>query len=228
MIAAQVALNYGLFCRRIVFHDWTVQRAGPPTSQGHGREHGPGNLRQEIPGTQSVPGGKRPWDCLPSGFASIAGRGWNSPKRRRPIGWGPGIPIRNRHCVLSSGGKDSLLSFGLLERNGPWTCTPSFVNESGRHWFTALNAYRHFRDNRCQHGAGLGQCRPLFQLDAAADALYQVRFCQHCVPTNTPSVSVDRGCFSFRRAAADAQTGHRTVDHRRRVRHISTRPNKGN
>ncbi len=23
---------------------------------------------------------------------------------------------------------------------------PVFVNESGRHWFTALNAYRHFRD----------------------------------------------------------------------------------
>ena len=52
----------------------------------------------------------------------------------------------DRYCVLSSGGKDSLLSFGLLEETDR-EVHPIFVNESGRHWFTALNAYRHFRDN---------------------------------------------------------------------------------
>lgn len=47
------------------------------------------------------------------------------------------------HAVLSSGGKDSLLSFGLLHELGYQT-HPIFINESGRHWFTALNAYRYF------------------------------------------------------------------------------------
>jgi creatinine amidohydrolase/Fe(II)-dependent formamide hydrolase-like protein len=51
---------------------------------------------------------------------------------------------RHRHCALSSGGKDSLLSFGLLDEAG-FDVHPIFVNESGRHWFTAINAYRFFR-----------------------------------------------------------------------------------
>jgi creatinine amidohydrolase/Fe(II)-dependent formamide hydrolase-like protein/7-cyano-7-deazaguanine synthase in queuosine biosynthesis len=53
---------------------------------------------------------------------------------------------RDRHCVLSSGGKDSLLSYGLLNEMGR-EVHPIFVNESGRHWFTALNAYRHFKNH---------------------------------------------------------------------------------
>ncbi|MEJ2581307.1 MAG: creatininase family protein, partial [Acidobacteriota bacterium] len=50
---------------------------------------------------------------------------------------------RTRCLVLSSGGKESLLSQALLDELGSET-HPVFVNESGRHWFTALNAYRHF------------------------------------------------------------------------------------
>jgi creatinine amidohydrolase/Fe(II)-dependent formamide hydrolase-like protein len=46
--------------------------------------------------------------------------------------------------VLSSGGKDSLLTFGLLRELGKEP-HPIFVNEAGRHWYTALNAYRAFR-----------------------------------------------------------------------------------
>jgi creatinine amidohydrolase/Fe(II)-dependent formamide hydrolase-like protein len=53
---------------------------------------------------------------------------------------------RHRHCILSSGGKDSLLSYGLINEIGR-EVHPIFVNESGRHWFTALNAYRYFKDN---------------------------------------------------------------------------------
>ncbi len=45
----------------------------------------------------------------------------------------------------SSGGKDSLLSYGLLRELGVET-HPVFVNESGRHWFTALNAYRGMKE----------------------------------------------------------------------------------
>jgi creatinine amidohydrolase/Fe(II)-dependent formamide hydrolase-like protein/7-cyano-7-deazaguanine synthase in queuosine biosynthesis len=51
---------------------------------------------------------------------------------------------KDRHCILSSGGKDSLLSYGLIDEIGR-EVHPIFVNESGRHWFTALNAYRHFK-----------------------------------------------------------------------------------
>lgn len=50
------------------------------------------------------------------------------------------------YLVLSSGGKDSLLGFSLLNELGH-DIHPVFVNESGRHWFTSLNAYRYFRDN---------------------------------------------------------------------------------
>jgi hypothetical protein len=48
-------------------------------------------------------------------------------------------------AVMSSGGKESLLTFGILREIGcdTYAC---FFNESGRHWFTALTAYRYFKD----------------------------------------------------------------------------------
>jgi hypothetical protein len=63
-----------------------------------------------------------------------------------PPAWRLWETDRNRHCILSSGGKDSLLSHGLITELGRES-HPIFINESGRHWFTALNAYRHFREN---------------------------------------------------------------------------------
>ena len=51
-----------------------------------------------------------------------------------------------KHAILASGGKDSLLSHGLLTEIGGES-HPIFVNESGRHWFTAVNAHRHFAAN---------------------------------------------------------------------------------
>lgn len=53
---------------------------------------------------------------------------------------------KERYAVLSSGGKDSLLSFALMNELG-YETHPIFGNESGRHWFTALNAFRHFKEN---------------------------------------------------------------------------------
>jgi hypothetical protein len=44
--------------------------------------------------------------------------------------------------VLSSGGKDSLLTYGLLKELGA-TVYPLYVNESGGHWRTALTAYQY-------------------------------------------------------------------------------------
>ncbi len=74
--------------------------------------------------------------------------------------WEPREPPRidpeasERWAVLSSGGKDSLLSFGLLRELG-CEVHSIFVNESGRHWFTALNAYRHFASDE---GGNRGAC----------------------------------------------------------------------
>jgi hypothetical protein len=46
--------------------------------------------------------------------------------------------------VLSSGGKDSLLTYGLLKELGS-TIYPLYINESGGHWKTALTAYQYHK-----------------------------------------------------------------------------------
>jgi hypothetical protein len=48
--------------------------------------------------------------------------------------------------VLSSGGKESLLTYGILKEIGA-EVHPLYINESGGHWRTAIPAYRQFRDN---------------------------------------------------------------------------------
>lgn len=149
MMGAQVALNYGLFCREIVFHD---------RFDAHDRrflEEMATNTAREIfvkkflehnpflkPDVAHLPPLKRdsylqaklvfPADGQ---FAGHAENLWN-------------LNANNPHrvAVLSSGGKESLLSFSLLREMG-CEVHAVFVNESGRHWFTALNAYRHFREH---------------------------------------------------------------------------------
>jgi creatinine amidohydrolase/Fe(II)-dependent formamide hydrolase-like protein len=140
MVAAQVALNYGLFCRQIVFH-------GP--FDRHDRRL----LREMAANTAREIAVKKflePNPFLVGGAAEL------EPEKRdtylaaellfpdpEPPKTGSWQTDRNRCLVLSSGGKESLLSHGVLEELGSET-HPIFVNESGRHWFTALNAYRHF------------------------------------------------------------------------------------
>ncbi len=49
----------------------------------------------------------------------------------------------NKYAILSSGGKDSLLSYGIIKEIGePY---PVFINEAGRHWFTAVNSHRYYK-----------------------------------------------------------------------------------
>ncbi len=54
------------------------------------------------------------------------------------------VPESKKVAVLSSGGKESLLSYGILKEAGA-TVYPFFVNESGRHWFPAKPAHDEFR-----------------------------------------------------------------------------------
>jgi len=60
--------------------------------------------------------------------------------------------VDKRICgILSSGGKESLLTYGLLNEIGCKTY-PLYVNESGGHWRTAIPAYRYHKsvDNKTQ------------------------------------------------------------------------------
>jgi len=140
MIAAQVALNYGLFCSELVFHgpfDRSDRRLLEEMAENTAREIYVKKLLEPNP------------------FLLPAARDLEPEKRKRylqsrlvfpdqpPVGLAEWETSRTRHAILSSGGKESLLSFGLLDELGVET-HPIFVNESGRHWFTALNAYRRF------------------------------------------------------------------------------------
>jgi hypothetical protein len=144
MIAAQVALNYGLFCREIVFD------GEYDTYDRHFLKEMAANTAREIFVNKIL---------KPTGF--IIGKAASMPpirvdsylqsrisfKRRAEGEQQGGESWSGEQCdcaVLSSGGKDSLLSFGLLHEVGT-PVHPIFINESGRHWYTALNAYRHFR-----------------------------------------------------------------------------------
>ena len=54
-----------------------------------------------------------------------------------------GGSLRANACgILSSGGKESLLTYAMLREIGGDVC-PIYVNESGGHWRTAVAAYRH-------------------------------------------------------------------------------------
>ena len=176
MISAQVALNYGLFCEEIVFrgqfdtHDrrfiegmakntareiFVKKFLEPnPFLMGTVTELPPTKLRTYLRAKISFPD-------TDSGSESESLK-----KEGKTDSWN----VENsRHAVLSSGGKDSLLSFGLLKEIG-CEVHPIFINESGRHWFTALNAYRHFQQKCEQHSASMDKCRQGLQLDAETPA----------------------------------------------------------
>ena len=55
-------------------------------------------------------------------------------------------PDYSRCAVMLSGGKESLLTYGLMKELG-CEVYPFFYNESGAHWHVAIPAYRWFREN---------------------------------------------------------------------------------
>jgi len=52
---------------------------------------------------------------------------------------------RNRVAIMSSGGKESLLTYGLMNEIGA-EVYPIYFNESGSHWKTAIPAYRYMSE----------------------------------------------------------------------------------
>lgn len=145
MLGAHVALNYGLFCREIVFEGPldAVDRAFIARYMEH--------TAREIYVNKFL----RPNPFLTGAAAELPALRRKTYSRARLVfegsaeriaGTGVQVaadPSSSRTLVLSSGGKDSLLTQGLLAEMSA-DIHPVFVNESGKHWFTALNAYRHF------------------------------------------------------------------------------------
>lgn len=150
MVGAQVAINYGLFSREIVFHgpfDREDQKFIREMMVNTAREIYVKKFLEPNPflqgQTANLPLLKR--ESYLRAKIIFKDKARLSPaaasKRGEATRW---IVDRSLHAVLSSGGKDSLLSFGLLKETGR-DAHPIFINESGRHWFTALNGYRYLK-----------------------------------------------------------------------------------
>jgi creatinine amidohydrolase/Fe(II)-dependent formamide hydrolase-like protein len=143
LIGAQVALNYGLFCKEINFQghfDETDQKFLSQMLANTAREIYVKKLLEPNPFL--VPGaiGSLPTE-KPKSFVRARVTFGDSNEPAASAGW---TTSTDRYAILSSGGKDSLLTFGLLRELGCET-HPVFLNEAGRHWFTAVNAHREFR-----------------------------------------------------------------------------------
>ncbi len=61
-------------------------------------------------------------------------------------GWEHFDVDHNSVAIMSSGGKESLLTYGLMREAGA-NVYPIYFNESGAHWKTALPAYRYMKSN---------------------------------------------------------------------------------
>lgn len=144
MIAAQAALNYGLFCGTLVFHgqyDDTDRRFLKDMAENTAREI---YVKKFLAPNPFLTGEAARMPVVKKSNYLRAALSFPSMRDKTSGSWQLWPTDKNRHCILSSGGKDSLLSFGLINEINR-EVHPVFVNESGRHWFTALNAYRYFK-----------------------------------------------------------------------------------
>jgi len=145
MLAAQVAVNYGLFSRTLVFrgpYDDVDRRFIAEMSENTAREIFVKKFLEPNPFLVGELDLKPPSGG--EGFLRANLEFADGRSRGAKASWALWSTDRAKHAVLSSGGKDSLLTYGLLKEIGR-EVHPVFVNESGRHWFTALNGYRHLK-----------------------------------------------------------------------------------
>ncbi len=150
MIGAQLAFNYGLFSKEIIFHgpfDKVDQKFIQEMMSNTAREIYVKKFLEPNPFLQGkaskLPALKLQNYCRAKIIFSDESplSLFEQKKAREASRW---IVDRSHHAVLCSGGKDSLLSFGLLREIGR-EVHPIFINESGRHWYTALNGYRYLK-----------------------------------------------------------------------------------
>ena len=144
MVGAQVALNYGLFAKRIVLvghYDAADRRFLTDMLENTAREIYVKKFLEPNPFLREAAAALPAVKMDRYARADLVFEGGDPDGK---ISQQPFARELHRVAVLSSGGKDSLLSYGLLDELG-YEVHPVFGNESGRHWYTALNAYRQFR-----------------------------------------------------------------------------------
>ncbi len=144
MMASQVAINYGLFCEEILFDgllDETDQRFIKDAIENTSREIyvnkllGP-NEFLKTPYRSVAIQKSRHYTAAKISFI-------NSAYQNSLLNWNHIETHKEDYAILSSGGKDSLLTYGLLKDLNK-NAHPVFINEAGRHWFTAINAFKYF------------------------------------------------------------------------------------
>ena len=145
MMSVQVALNYGLFCEEIIFDglfDDSDRRFILDMIENTSREIYVNKLLSANPFLvkeyQNLQIEKR------KRYTQAKITFINSGYRDLNFEWQYHESDINNYVILSSGGKDSLLSYGLFKELK--NVHPVFINESGRHWFTALNAFRYLKE----------------------------------------------------------------------------------
>ncbi len=153
-LGAQLVLNYGLFAKRIALRgrfDAADRAFLAEHLENTSREiaanklYGGHNAFLREPASRLEPEVKERYTAAELVFPDPVAPA--VPPGRPPLADFPG-PV----AVLASGGKDSLLTQGLLEELG-CEVHALFVNESGRHWLTALEGWRHLSATRPQRTA---------------------------------------------------------------------------
>ncbi|WP_111706249.1 hypothetical protein [Lutibacter citreus] len=144
IMLAQVALNYGLFFETIEFdglYDNTDQRFLKDMMENTSREILTNKLliKNEFL--------KPPFDTLKvekrDHYTQAKIQFTNTQFENTILAKAPSENDLNKYAILSSGGKDSLLTYGIIKEIGePY---PVFINEAGRHWFTAVNSHRYYK-----------------------------------------------------------------------------------
>lgn len=137
----QVAMNYGLFCDQLVFEgafDDFDQRFIRDMIENTSREIYVNKFLQPteflLPPYNHMQPEKK--DKYTNAEIQFISEDVSDLKKVNSA-----VPNKEKFAILSSGGKDSLLSYGLLKEK--FDPHPVYVNESGRHWFTAYNAFHY-------------------------------------------------------------------------------------
>jgi creatinine amidohydrolase/Fe(II)-dependent formamide hydrolase-like protein len=147
MMLIQVALNYGLFCEEIIFDglfDDTDKRFILDMLENTSREIYVNKFLQENEFLAA------PYDQIPAEkhkrYTAARVIFQNTRFDVKELQWEHSDTLSQGYLVMSSGGKDSLLSYGLLKELGK-DVHPVFINESGRHWYSASNAFKYLSEN---------------------------------------------------------------------------------
>lgn len=145
MMVAQVALNYGLFFETIEFDglfDEADKQFVKDMMENTSREILVNKFFQKNEFL------KPPYDSIKTEklnrYTAANLVFYNTGYKHLTIEKSNASPAMDEYAILSSGGKDSLLTYGIIKEIG--VPHPVFINESGRHWFTAVNAHKHFQE----------------------------------------------------------------------------------